>query len=258
MRAPGWDQLPEEVITRILSHVEPIDLCRLQRVNRQWQRLCNDRDLYLGVARTELRIPNEQLFNAIAFRRAVREVRELRDMLWYADDHSFAMCGVTVVQLVSLVTRPTWNSIIQERLAQCAENHPLGPAIIFYMDEDWIPLELLTPLFADPIPQDRVRAWVNYRHPSTDRCPIHGAVYSDNVPLARWLLEKGADVEAKDPGYEQTPFLIAVQRAGVEMLQLLIEFGANPRTRDRDRMGALSLCRQRANLDYCLQLFPQQ
>lgn len=56
--------------------------------------------------------------------------------------------------------------------------------------------------------------------------PLHAAVNSGNIRLARTLLEHGANVGARDPD-DFTPLHLAVLHAGADMARLLLEHGAD-------------------------------
>jgi uncharacterized protein len=53
-----------------------------------------------------------------------------------------------------------------------------------------------------------------------------------DIARVRDLLEQGANVNAKDDEHEETPLMLAVKFAGVDMVQLLVEAGADVDARD--------------------------
>ncbi|HLE16148.1 MAG TPA: ankyrin repeat domain-containing protein [Anaerolineales bacterium] len=55
--------------------------------------------------------------------------------------------------------------------------------------------------------------------------PLHSAVASQNLPIARALLEQGAGVNARQQG-DFTPLHGAAQNGQVEMVELLLDYGA--------------------------------
>ena len=76
---------------------------------------------------------------------------------------------------------------------------------------------------------DRRGHGVNDRMPSTGFFPLGGAVWRDNIPAARMLLDAGAYVNRRTKcGW--TPLYIAVWRRNIRMVRELIRRGANPNT----------------------------
>jgi hypothetical protein len=57
--------------------------------------------------------------------------------------------------------------------------------------------------------------------------PLHWASYLGNEKIVRFLLNRGADLEAKDEEYGATPLMFAVWRLNDEVVKILIHSGAN-------------------------------
>ena len=58
---------------------------------------------------------------------------------------------------------------------------------------------------------------------------LHGVYYYNDLSLIRLLVAKGANLEAKNANGE-TPLLLAVKKARLDMISLLLELGADPVT----------------------------
>ena len=72
-----------------------------------------------------------------------------------------------------------------------------------------------------------------------DGTPLHNAAAASSVEAARLLLAHGADVNARDSA-GRTPLIIAASNMGTdEMIQLLVESGADPSIVDSDHNTAL-------------------
>lgn len=77
-------------------------------------------------------------------------------------------------------------------------------------------------------------AMVNYA------TPLARAVGSDDIDAAKELLINGADPNAKDENYEKiTPLFLAVENGSVEMVEMLLNFGAKVNARDRSKQTPL-------------------
>ncbi|KAK6705444.1 hypothetical protein SNK05_009341 [Fusarium graminearum] len=70
------------------------------------------------------------------------------------------------------------------------------------------------------------------------KSPLHTSAMRGNVESTRLLLEKGADIEAKDKT-GKTALLIAATSSKHEILKLLLEKGANVNAKDRNGWTAL-------------------
>ena len=72
-----------------------------------------------------------------------------------------------------------------------------------------------------------------------DGTPLHNAAAASSVEAARLLLAHGADVNARDSA-GRTPLILAASNMGTdEMIQLLVESGADPSIVDSDHHTAL-------------------
>jgi ankyrin repeat protein len=70
--------------------------------------------------------------------------------------------------------------------------------------------------------------------------PLHRAVADDDLEKARDLINKGANVNGKDENYDKiTPLFVAVENANVEMVRLLLEFGAKVNAREGQKQTPL-------------------
>ncbi|MEM3942646.1 MAG: ankyrin repeat domain-containing protein [Thermofilaceae archaeon] len=70
------------------------------------------------------------------------------------------------------------------------------------------------------------------------RTPLYYAAVNGRLEVARLLLEKGADVNARDDKGE-TPLLLAVNEGHLEVARLLLEKGADVNARDNYRLTPL-------------------
>ncbi|HRZ38501.1 MAG TPA: ankyrin repeat domain-containing protein [Candidatus Paceibacterota bacterium] len=73
-----------------------------------------------------------------------------------------------------------------------------------------------------------------------DVTPLHVAVANQNVALARFLLEHGADVNARD-AEGRTPLHFAVNRRDLDLMGLLLEKKADPNAKDRAGQTPLAM-----------------
>lgn len=74
--------------------------------------------------------------------------------------------------------------------------------------------------------------------------PLHLSVQKDCLPVSLLLLEAGVDINAVDNN-ERTPLFLAVANGHLEIVQLLLRNGANPKSLHIIYNGctALELCR---------------
>jgi ankyrin repeat protein len=89
--------------------------------------------------------------------------------------------------------------------------------------------------------------------------PLHEAVRMGKGELVRDLVKRGAQIEAPNgrpagPGSffrtgELTPFLVAAESGSTAMMKLLIELGANPKAKNPDGVGAVTLTTQSRKMD---------
>jgi hypothetical protein len=70
--------------------------------------------------------------------------------------------------------------------------------------------------------------------------PLHLAVANQNLVLARFLIEHGADVNARD-GKGQTPLHYAVNRRDLELIRLLLDAKADPNLSDAEGKTPLAM-----------------
>jgi ankyrin repeat protein len=97
----------------------------------------------------------------------------------------------------------------------------------------------------------------------TGSTPLHEAVRLGKAGLVRDLVKRGANLEAltaRPSGFgspfrigELTPFLVAAENGSVPMMKLLVELGANPKARNTDGVGAVTLAvtsRKQEALEY--------
>jgi hypothetical protein len=70
--------------------------------------------------------------------------------------------------------------------------------------------------------------------------PLSQAIADEDIDAVRDLIAKGADVNAKEEGYSSiTPLFIAVESGNVEIVRLLLEFGAKASARDSEKQTPL-------------------
>ena len=68
--------------------------------------------------------------------------------------------------------------------------------------------------------------------------PLHFACEKGHLPLVQYLLEKGANIEAKNK-FEETPLHIACQYGQLPVVQYFIEKGVNIEEKDKDQQTPL-------------------
>jgi ankyrin repeat protein len=74
------------------------------------------------------------------------------------------------------------------------------------------------------------RADVESRNTIRKTTALYQAVSKENLEVARFLLDHGADVDAKDPnGY--TPLFSAVSQGNLDLVEMLLQYGASKKTR---------------------------
>lgn len=75
---------------------------------------------------------------------------------------------------------------------------------------------------------------------NSDVTPLHVAVANQNLELAKFLLEHGADVNARDAG-GRTPLHFAVDRRDLDLIRLLLDGKAEPDAKDSTGTTPLGL-----------------
>jgi ankyrin repeat protein len=80
--------------------------------------------------------------------------------------------------------------------------------------------------------------------------PLHLAAHFDHVNAARWLLDAGADVQARSRNdlANQPLHAAAAGQASVEMLTLLLDAGAEVNAREHGGFTPLQQCAENDNL----------
>jgi ankyrin repeat protein len=69
------------------------------------------------------------------------------------------------------------------------------------------------------------------------KCSLHHAVQCGHLEEARRLLSGGASVQEENDRWGGSPMAVAIWNDSVEMVQLLLEFGANPNEQEPIRQG---------------------
>jgi ankyrin repeat protein len=94
---------------------------------------------------------------------------------------------------------------------------------------------------------DRTGADVNAFGPGHCFTCLHYAAKNSQYELALALLERGADLEAKN-SHGSTPLARAVKSEDEQMIRLLLEAGADGRATDREGRGMLHLAAMAGNV----------
>ena len=77
---------------------------------------------------------------------------------------------------------------------------------------------------------------------------LHAAVAADHPQIAQWLVEAGADVNARQQ-IDYTPLMGAAANARLEILDLLLAHGANPSMKTTEGKTAADLARDHGHGD---------
>ena len=77
--------------------------------------------------------------------------------------------------------------------------------------------------------------------------PLSSAVKGRRIEIARFLLAKGADVNARNSLSRETPLMEAAYSGDTEMLKLLLAQGADPCTTDRNQENAQRIAEKKHN-----------
>jgi hypothetical protein len=84
-------------------------------------------------------------------------------------------------------------------------------------------------------------------YPTGEVTPLHVAVATQNLHLAQFLLEHGADVNARD-ATDRTPLHYAVNRRDLELIRLLLDAKADPDAKDSAGQTPLAMVAGRKDL----------
>src|SRR5689334_18021896 len=79
--------------------------------------------------------------------------------------------------------------------------------------------------------------------------PLHDAVWSNRLEIVRFLLDRGAAIDARHSDGGSTPLHYAVIRDDLPIAQLLIARGADVNATYRSGVTALQLAASRGNLE---------
>lgn len=108
-------------------------------------------------------------------------------------------------------------------------------------------------LVSDDSTRRNFSAWVQLLIPtskSIDRTrPLYYAASFGLTPVVRHLIDTGADIEARGGRCEATPLNIASFRGNADVVQLLLEHGADPEVRDADGRSAMEWAKDRKHRD---------
>lgn len=121
-------------------------------------------------------------------------------------------------------------------------------------DEDWYERERLHHAAADGDLAE-VQRLVSERagiaaFDDSSRTPLHHAAEQGHCEVARWLLAHGADVNAHDEKtIGETALCLAMQKSSAEMVELLLEHGADPDIRGWVGLTARMRARRRGDDD---------
>ena len=77
---------------------------------------------------------------------------------------------------------------------------------------------------------------------------LHAAVAADHAQIAQWLVEAGADVDARQQ-IDFTPLMGAAANARMEILELLLAHGADPSLKTTEGKTAADLAREHGRGD---------
>jgi len=71
--------------------------------------------------------------------------------------------------------------------------------------------------------------------------PLLTAVYFNQIQAVQFLIERKANIEAREKAYKQTPLMIAASCGHRSIVELLVRSGANTGAVDRDGWNAFSI-----------------
>jgi Ankyrin repeats (many copies) len=78
---------------------------------------------------------------------------------------------------------------------------------------------------------------------------IHAAVKAKNITAVKQLLESGSDVNAKQRGLEMTPLHYAIETGYLEVVECLVDHGADITAKTKTGWSALHLAAYKGNLE---------
>jgi ankyrin repeat protein len=73
--------------------------------------------------------------------------------------------------------------------------------------------------------------------------PLHYAAAGNSLPALQLLLKHGATVDARAPN-SRTPLMLAVLHASEEVIDALLEAGADPQAQERNELTAADLAQR--------------
>lgn len=134
-----------------------------------------------------------------------------------------------------------------------------GRWIVVTYTKDFRPVRVQAPLrdaIRDNAPLAQIRQLLDAQPGLVHRdffgfLPVHDAVASDRVDVARLLLERGAAADLNRPiqidahRRGEVPITMAVHGGNVEMVELLIRAGADPQTRSSWGESLVDIARRR-------------
>jgi len=78
--------------------------------------------------------------------------------------------------------------------------------------------------------------------------PLHYAATGGHVPMTRWLLEQSAYIDAESPN-RTTPLMMAARQGRTNIVELLMEEGADPTVRNEAGLGVADYLERSGHLD---------
>ena len=82
---------------------------------------------------------------------------------------------------------------------------------------------------------------------------LHAAVSSNQPEIARWLIDAGADVNARQQ-MDYTPLMGAAANARLDMIDMLLAHGADPAMKTTDGKSAADLAREHGHAEIAARL----
>src|SRR5271170_2310617 len=98
--------------------------------------------------------------------------------------------------------------------------------------------------FDHPLPWDEIKENIvqgNVAGSGYGYTLLHAFVKQGNEMAIKFLLEKGADIDAATKSYGQTPLHVAIESQNLAIVELLLENGANPMSQDSKNMTPFAL-----------------